>query len=115
MQKCTTFGVLNAANATLGDDACTRALVIKVTTTNINPVSVAAAEPMMTKKFCQVVSSDTAASCTMDAPFDVHAHVIIIKLALHPITSLSSEEAYEPIILAKGNDPGAYLSNALSV
>src|SRR5258706_1341891 len=71
-QKCTTLGVLNVANASLGGD--TRTLAIKVITTNIKPVSVAAAEPMMTEKFCQVASGDSAASCMMDPPFDANAN-----------------------------------------
>jgi hypothetical protein len=46
--KCTTFGVLNTPIPSLDDDTGTRIPAIKVTTTNIKPVSVAAAEPMMT-------------------------------------------------------------------
>src|SRR6266702_4439552 len=47
-QKCMTLGVLKVANASLGDDTRTRTPAIKVATTNIKPVSVAAAEPIMT-------------------------------------------------------------------
>src|SRR3989442_4579169 len=73
-QKCTTLGVLNVANASLGDDTRTRTRAIKVATTNINPVSVAEAETMMTYKFCQLLRNDTPASCIMDPPFDIHAN-----------------------------------------
>jgi len=44
--KCTTFGVLKAAIGSL--DLRIRDPAIKVITTNINPVSAPAEEPMMT-------------------------------------------------------------------
>src|SRR6266446_7927559 len=72
--KCTTLGVLKTAIPLLGDDTCTCTCAIKVMTTNIKPVSVAAAVPTMTYKFCHVASGNSAASCMMDTPLDVHAN-----------------------------------------
>jgi hypothetical protein len=104
------LGELKVANASLDDD--TRTPAIKVATTNIKPVSVAAAEPMRTEKLCQVVRNDTPASCMMDPPFDVLAHVRrLIRLLssrgggrMGPVASQSNTRRWEGSLCVSEED-----------
>lgn len=72
-QKCTTFGGVNAPVAS--PDLGLPLSAIKVTTTNINPVSAAEAEPTITEKLSHAMSPGIAASCRIKAPFALQAHV----------------------------------------